>query len=176
MHDLWKTFTWIRRRVATALICSCFKQLPGFYGCKCGWMGGSFHVVKQLVCYLQRQMEMSPLAFLSKIPAHMFSSRPNTHTVVSCMQEVKQLFRTVLFCVGSGADASFTQLQALLGMHTVFRLLTFCPYCVQRVLWDKKQMQIISENGDILPAWMQNVSKKRDLGSRGTYQKCWSAK
>lgn len=176
MHNLWKTFTWIHRRVATALICSFFKQLPGFYSCKCGWMGRSFHVVKQLVCYLQTQIEMSPLAFYSKIPAHMFSPLPNTYTVVSCMQEVKQLFCTVLFCVGFRADASFTQLQALLCMHTMFRLLTFCPYCVQRVLWDKKQMQIISDNGEILPAWMQNVSKKRDLESRGTYQKCCCAK
>lgn len=64
----------------------------------------------------------------------MCSSLPNTYTVVSRMQEVKQLFCTVLFCVGSRADASFTQLQALLGMHTVFRLLTFCSYCIQRVL------------------------------------------
>lgn len=48
---------------------------------------------------------------ITKTSAHVFFFLlPNTYTVVSCMQEVKQLFCTVLFCVGSRADAGFTQL------------------------------------------------------------------
>lgn len=65
----------------------------------------------------------------SKRPGHVFSPLPNTYTVVSCMQEVKQLFCTVLLCVWSRVDAGFAQLQTLLCVYTVLRLLTFCSDC-----------------------------------------------
>lgn len=52
----------------------------------------------------------------------------DTHTMVPCMQEVKEFFCTVFFSVGSGADAGFTGLQMLPGVHTVFSLLTLDSY------------------------------------------------
>lgn len=56
------------------------------------------------------------------------------------MQEVKEFFCAVLLRVGSGADASLAQLQTLLRVYAVRRLLTLDPYCIDGILWNREEM------------------------------------
>lgn len=58
--------------------------------------------------------------------------------MVPCMQEVEKLFCAVLLSVRSGADPGLTDLQALPGVHTVFRQLTLCSDCFYGVLEGQK--------------------------------------
>lgn len=88
-----------------------------------------FTLWNSLCATCKDKKKKSPLASATKRPGHMLSSLLNTYTVVSCMQEVKQLFCAILLCVGSRADAGFAQLQTLLCVYAVFRLLTFCSDC-----------------------------------------------
>lgn len=93
-----------------------------------GW-ADHFTLWNSLCATCKDKKRMTPLASTSKRPGHMLSSLLNTYTVVSCVQEVKQLFCAILLCVGSRADAGFAQLQTLLCMYAVFRLLAFCSNC-----------------------------------------------
>ena len=52
----------------------------------------------------------------------------HTYAMISCMQEVKELFCAVLFSVGPGPNSGFTGLQTLLVVYTVFSLLTLDSY------------------------------------------------
>lgn len=63
-----------------------------------------------------------------------------TYTVIPSMQEVKEFFCAVLLRVGSGADASLTQLQTLLRVYAVCRLLTLDPYRFNGILWIREKM------------------------------------
>lgn len=87
----------------------------------------------------------------------LFSPLPHTYAVISCMKEVKQFFCALLSCIGSRVNTGFTELQTLLGMHTVLSLLTFHSYCFQSVLRKQKQIWHILENG-VLPALLHQQS------------------